>query len=95
MLEGEPADDWVLAGVFKHVSQLDLPTTYSARTHESVLLQVKSALMEGEISPIRPCFVANALWDAVLSGRDYLNENASFLSVLKWLESNEIYDIVF
>lgn len=73
------------------VPDLQPRLVYSKNIHESMLANVKPALFEGEVCPFRPSLTANALWDAVLNGKEYLNENAAFLSVLKWIRQRETY----
>jgi hypothetical protein len=73
------------------ISTVRLSSNYSQEMHKSMLARVKPALIAGEVTPIKPSLVANALWDAVLDGKNYLNENAAFLSVLKWLKQKEAY----
>ena len=85
-------DDFTL-NLFRLVSGLKLPLAYSLGVHESMLEDVKPGLMLGRVSPVKPSLVSNALWDAVVERKGYLNENAAFLSVLEWLESTEIYEM--
>lgn len=87
----ELARDPFLHRLIKLIIDLDLPSEYSRKTHESDMLNVKSDLMMGEVRPIEPSIVANALWDTVFDKEGYLNENAAFLSVLEWTKASEIY----
>jgi hypothetical protein len=84
-----PARDQEFSDVFPYeifdlISNVQPQSVYSRSMHESMLTNVKPTLIEGEVRPVRPSLVTNALWDAVLNGDDYLNENAAFLSVLRW-----------
>jgi hypothetical protein len=73
------------------VEDLDLASEYSRETHESDMPDAKLGLIMGEVRPIEPSIVANALWDTVFDTKKYLNENAAFLSVLEWTKSTETY----
>lgn len=84
-------DGFVLA-LLRLVSDLELPYEYSSDIQESALEEARTALMLGNVSPLKPSLVSNALWRAVVEKKGYLNENAAFLSVLEWSESTEIYE---
>lgn len=85
--------DHLSPSISELISELTLSSHYSPATHESILRSVKPALVLGDVIPTKPSFVTNALWDAVLNRSDYLNENAAFLSILKWLRQTEIYEL--
>jgi hypothetical protein len=83
--------DPFLQKLVRLIADLNLPSEYSRNTHESDMPNVKSDLTMGEVRPIEPSMVANALWDTVFDKEGYLNENAAFLSVLEWTKSTEIF----
>jgi len=87
----ELATDPFLHRLIGLITDLNLPSEYSRNTHESEMPDVKSDLMMGEVRPIEPSIVANALWDTVFDKEGYLNENAAFLSVLEWTRWAEIH----
>jgi len=90
-LRSELVRDPFVQKLVRLIKDLDLPSEYSRKTHESDMPEVKLELMVGEVRPIEPSIVANALWDTVFDKEGYLNENAAFLSVLEWTKSSEIF----